>query len=124
MTIKVAIYEDNDALRESLSYLMMGLETLELTIACPDCSKVIENKPDVIIMDIDMPGITWIEAIFLVKSRFPGINIMILTIFEDKNKVFEALCAGATGYLLKKSTGVEIIEAIAELHRGGSPMTG
>jgi DNA-binding NarL/FixJ family response regulator len=128
MNIKVSIYEDNDALRESLSYLILGTRTLELTGAYPDCSTVMENcstaKPDVILMDIDMPGISGIEATALIKALYPEINILILTIFEDKNKVFEALCAGATGYMLKKSSAVEIIEAIAELHAGGSPMTG
>ena len=127
MNIKVSIYEDNDALRETLSYLVLGTRTLELTGAYPDCSKVMENcvvaKPDVILMDIDMPGISGIEATAMIKATFPEINIMILTIFEDKNKVFDALCAGATGYMLKKSSAVEIIEAIDELHRGGSPMT-
>jgi two-component system, NarL family, response regulator LiaR len=128
MSIKVAVYEDNDALRESLSFLVMGTGTLDLTGAWPDCSTVLENcaeaTPDVILMDIDMPGISGIEATALVKAKFPSINIMILTIFEDASKVFDALCAGATGYMLKKSTAVEIIEAISELHNGGSPMTG
>ena len=106
MPVKVAIYEDNDALRESLSYLIMGTGTLELTGAYPDCTSILENceeaRPDVILMDIDMPKITGIEGTLLVKTRFPEINVMILTIFEDKEKVFDALCAGATGYLLKK----------------------
>jgi two-component system, NarL family, response regulator LiaR len=128
MNIRVSIYEDNDPLRESLSYLVLGTRTLELMGAYPDCSHVMENcvvaKPDVILMDIDMPGISGIEATAMIKATFPEINILILTIFEDKNKVFEALCAGATGYMLKKSSAVEIIEAIAELHNGGSPMTG
>jgi two-component system, NarL family, response regulator LiaR len=128
MPIKVSIYEDNDALRESLSYLVMGTGSLELLGAYPDCSTVIENctalTPDVILMDIDMPGMNGIEATSLVKSRFPNINIMILTIFENENKVFDALCAGATGYLLKKSSSIQIIEAILDLHAGGSPMTG
>lgn len=128
MNIKVSIYEDNDVLRETLSYLVLGTGTLELTGAYPDCSKVMENcviaRPDVILMDIDMPGISGIEATAMIKATFPEINIMILTIFEDKNKVFEALCAGATGYMLKKSSAVEIIKAIDDLHHGGSPMTG
>jgi len=128
MNIRVSIYEDNDDLRESLSYLVLGTGTLELMGAYPDCSKVMENcvvaKPDVILMDIDMPGISGIEATAMVKASFPEINILILTIFEDKSKVFDALCAGATGYMLKKSSAVEIIEAIGELHNGGSPMTG
>jgi DNA-binding NarL/FixJ family response regulator len=128
MPIKVSIYEDNDALRESLSYLVMGTGSLELLGAFPDCSNVIGNcaalTPDVILMDIDMPGMNGIEATSLVKARFPKINIMILTIFENENKVFDALCAGATGYLLKKSSSIQIIEAILDLHAGGSPMTG
>ena len=128
MSIRVSIYEDNDDLRESLSYLVLGTGTFQLMGAYPDCSKVMENcvvaKPDVILMDIDMPGISGIEATAMIKATFPEINIMILTIFEDKNKVFEALCAGATGYMLKKSSAVEILEAISELHNGGSPMTG
>ncbi|MCX6270261.1 MAG: response regulator transcription factor [Bacteroidetes bacterium] len=128
MPIKVAIYEDNNSLRETLTYLVKGTESLELTAAYPDGSMVIENcrenKPEVILMDIDMPGISGIEATSKVKAEFPEINILIFTIFEDKKKVFDALCAGATGYLLKKSTAVQIIEGIIELHKGGSPMTG
>ena len=128
MGIKIAIYEDNSALRESLGHLIMGTGTLELCGSYPDCSAVIENctssKPDVILMDIDMPGISGIEATAMVKAKFPEINIMMLTVYEDRNKVFDALCAGATGYLLKKSTAVQIIEAITELANGGSPMTG
>ncbi len=128
MSIRVSIYEDNDPLRKSLSHLVMGTDTLELCGAYPDCSQVIENcrltKPDVIVMDIDMPGISGIQATELVKQEFPGINILIFTVFEDRDKVFKALCAGATGYLLKKASAVQIIEAISELHAGGSPMTG
>ena len=107
MNIKVAIYEDNHSLRETLSYLIMGTDSLELTGAFPDCSTVMENcastTPDVILMDIDMPGITGIEATAMIKARFPDINILIFTVFEDRDKVFKAMCAGATGYLLKKA---------------------
>jgi DNA-binding NarL/FixJ family response regulator len=128
LSIKVAIYEDNHSLRETLSYLIMGTNTLELSGAYPDCSMVIENcasaTPDVIMMDIDMPGISGIEATAMVKARFPEINILIFTVFEDRDKVFKAMCAGATGYLLKKASSVQIIDAITELYRGGSPMTG
>ena len=110
MPVKVAIYEDNDPLRKSLSHLVMGTETMELCGAWPDCSMVMENctchKPDVILMDIDMPGINGIEATAMIKSQFPEINIMIFTVFEDRDKVFDALCAGATGYLLKKTGAV------------------
>jgi two-component system, NarL family, response regulator LiaR len=126
--IKIEIYEDNNALRESLSHLIMGTPSMQLCGSFPDCSGVIENcttdKPDIILMDIDMPGISGIQATALVKEKFPEINIMMLTVYEDRDKVFEALCAGATGYLLKKSTSVQIIEAVTELYSGGSPMSG
>jgi two-component system, NarL family, response regulator LiaR len=128
MSIRVAIYEDNNALRESLTHLILGTNALELCGAYPDCSSVINNcitnKPDVILMDIDMPGMTGIEGTALVKTEFPDINIMMLTVYENRDKVFDALCAGATGYLLKKSTAIQIIDAITELNQGGSPMSG
>ncbi len=128
MPIKVAIYEDNTSLRETLTFLIKGTDTLELTGSYPDGSGILENcreaKPEVILMDIDMPGISGIEATRQVKAEFPEINILIFTIFEDSDKVFNALCAGATGYLLKRSSAVQIIEAILDLHNGGSPMTG
>jgi DNA-binding NarL/FixJ family response regulator len=128
MAIKISIFEDNDVLRETLSYLIMGTENFELTGAFPDPSGILLHcdtlQPDVILMDIDMPYISGIEATALVKEHYPEINILILTIFREKDKVFDALCAGATGYLLKKSSSVQIIEAIRELHQGGSPMSG
>jgi two-component system, NarL family, response regulator LiaR len=126
--IKVSVYEDNDSLRKSLSHLIMGTDSMELAGAYPDCSTLIQNfreaKPDVVIMDIDMPGISGIEATEMIKASFPEIQILIYTVFNDRKKVFEALCSGATGYLLKKSNSIQIIEAITELSIGGSPMTG
>jgi two-component system, NarL family, response regulator LiaR len=128
MKIKVGIYEDSEALRESLTYLIKASDEFELTGAFPDCSDILNNcaanKPDVILMDIEMPGINGIEATRLVKTNFPETNVLIFTIFQDKEKVFDALCAGATGYLLKKSSAIQIIEAITDLHQGGSPMSG
>jgi two-component system, NarL family, response regulator LiaR len=126
--IKVAIYEDNDPLRKSLSHLVIGTGSMELTGAYPDGSSILEEcesaLPDIILMDIDMPGIDGIEATTLVKSKFPEIQILIFTVFNDRKKVFDSLCAGATGYILKKSSAVQIIEAITEIYNGGSPMTG
>ena len=127
MAIKVSIYEDNNALRESLTLLIRGTEGLEFCSASSSAVNILSqckvNCPDIILMDIDMPDITGIEATRLVKSEFPDINIMILTVFEEKDKIFDALCAGATGYLLKKTPSVQIIAAIEELHRGGSPIS-
>jgi DNA-binding NarL/FixJ family response regulator len=128
MDIRVAIFEDNDALRETLSHLIQGSGLLTFAGAYPDCREVVENcakdKPDIIVMDIDMPGCTGIEATRMVKSKFPEVNVMMLTVFEDRDKIFDALRAGATGYLLKKSSAIQIIEAITELANGGSPMSG
>jgi DNA-binding NarL/FixJ family response regulator len=125
--IKVALYEDNFTLRNSLSHLLQSSEEFEFLGAYESPENIIENcnsdKPNVILMDIDMPIMNGIEATTLVKSKFPEINILILTIFEDRDKLFDALKAGASGYLLKNSRVVEIIEAIHEIYKGGSPMT-
>ncbi|MGV8095345.1 MAG: response regulator [Mangrovibacterium sp.] len=128
LEIKVAIYEDNNALRESLTYLIKGSGLLTFAGAYPECGNILNNcaadKPDVILMDIEMPGISGIEATHVVKDKYPEINVMMLTVFEDRDKIFDALRAGATGYLLKKSSAIQIIEAITELANGGSPMSG
>lgn len=128
MDIKVAIYEDNDALRETLSHLIKGSGLLTFAGAYPDCRNILENcandRPDVIVMDIEMPGCSGIEATQIVKDHFLEINVMMLTVFEDRDKIFDALRAGATGYLLKKSSAIQIIEAITDLANGGSPMSG
>ena len=125
--IKVSIYEDNFALLESLSYLIRGADGFELCSASSNAVHVLEdckeNCPNIILMDINMPEISGIEATRMVKNEFPDVNIMMFTVFEDKEKIFEALCAGATGYLLKKTPSVKIIEAMEELHRGGSPIS-
>ena len=127
MAIKVSIYEDNASLLESMSYLIRGAGSFELCTASISAIRIVDdcknNCPDIILMDIDMPEMSGIEATRLVKAAFPELNVMILTIFEDKDKIFDALCAGATGYLLKKTPSAKIIEAIEELHRGGSPMS-
>jgi len=127
LDINVAIYEDNAELRESLTYLIKGSNNLKFVGAYPDCRNIIENcmqtKPDVILMDIEMPFISGIQATEIVKEKFPNINILILTVFDERDKIFDALKAGATGYLLKKSSAVKIIESITELANGGSPMS-
>ncbi len=127
LDINVAIYEDNDSLRESLSFLVKGSGLLRFVGSYPDCRDIIENcesnRPDVILMDIEMPYLSGIEATRLVKDKYPDINVMMLTVVEDRDKIFDALRAGATGYLIKKSTAVQIIEAVVELAGGGSPMS-
>lgn len=127
LEIKVAIYEDNEALRESLSFLVKGSGLLRFAGAYPDCRDILENceseMPDVILMDIEMPYLSGIEATRLVKDKYPDINVMMLTVVEDREKIFDALRAGATGYLLKKASAIKIIESVTELANGGSPMS-
>ncbi len=126
--IKVAVYEDNDALREGLTYLIKGADMMQFVGAWGDCRNILKHceneRPDIIIMDIDMPHLSGIDATRLVKDAYPEIDVMMLTVFEDREKIFDALCAGATGYLLKKMSAVQIIESIIELANGGSPMSG
>ncbi len=125
--IKVALYEDNDTLRTSLSALLQTSEEFEFLGAYNSPVDILLNckksLPEVILMDVDMPILNGIEATQLVKEHYPQVNILILTVFEDKVKLFSALQAGASGYLLKKSKVMEIVEAIHEINRGGSPMT-
>jgi len=112
---------------ESLTFLIRGTNGFELCTASTSAVNILaqcqENCPDIILMDIDMPELSGIEATRMVKNDFPYINVMILTVFEDRDKIFDALCAGATGYLLKKTPSAEIISSIDELHKGGSPIS-
>lgn len=95
--------------------------------AFPNCNNLLKNisqtKPDVVLMDIEMPGINGIEAVAMIKEEFPEIKILMETIFDDDEKIFNSICAGAEGYILKHTTPAEIMEAITEIHDGGSPMT-
>lgn len=126
MDIRVSVFDDNKALRDSLYYLISAKRGYTVAGVYPDCSHVFDDlsrdPADVVLMDIDMPGLNGIEATALIKSRFPAINVLILTSYDDSEKVFAALQSGATGYLLKKTAPVKILEAITEVNEGGAPM--
>ena len=127
MDIKVAIFEDNSNMREGLYQLINGSHGFTCTGAFPNCddliSRIEKSDPDVIVMDIEMPGMSGIEGVKLVKENFPEIKILMETIFEDDKKIFDSICAGAEGYILKNTPPVEILEAIKEIYEGGSPMS-
>lgn len=127
MTIKVAIYEDNTALRESLVMLLSGLEDYAVVGAFGNCLNAAQDtlqlQPDVVLMDIDLPGRSGIEGVLTIKNARPATEVLMLTIFDDDDRVFQALCAGAGGYLLKRTPPVKILEAIREVCDGGAPMT-
>lgn len=80
-------------------------------------------NPDVVMMDINMPGISGIEAVQMIKEKFPQVHILMQTVFDDNDKIFAAICAGASGYMLKKTAPKKMIEAIHETYLGGAPMT-
>jgi len=125
--IKVAIFEDNRSLREGLAAMIGGTPGFECTGTFPNCNNILKNisqaKPDVVLMDIEMPGINGIEAVAMIKEEFPEIKILMETIFDDDEKIFNSICAGAEGYILKHTTPAEMMEAIKEIYEGGSPMT-
>lgn len=125
--IKVVIFEDNRSLREGLAALIGGSPGFLCAGAFPNCSNLLKNlaqaKPDVVLMDIEMPGISGIEAVAMIKQEYPDIKILMETIFDDDEKIFSSICAGAEGYILKHTSPAEIMEAIREIYDGGSPMT-
>ena len=127
MEIKVAIFEDNSNMREGLYQLINGSNGFTCTGAFPNCDNLVQriekSNPDVIVMDIEMPGISGIEGVKLVKENYPEIKVLMETIFEDDAKIFDSICAGAEGYILKNTAPVEILNAIKEIYEGGSPMT-
>ena len=127
MEIKVALFEDNKKLRESLEQLINGSEAMVCTGAYADAEKLMykmeQADPEVVMMDINMPGISGIEAVRIIKEKFPDVRILMQTVFDDNDKIFAAICAGASGYVLKKTTPQKMLEAISETYTGGAPMT-
>jgi DNA-binding NarL/FixJ family response regulator len=125
--IRVAVFDDNEDRRMSLKYLIGMLPDMDFVGKFPDArdavSKVEQSKPDVILMDIEMPGVTGIEAVSEIKKAFPNVSILMQTIFDDESMIFDALKAGASGYLLKKGTPEKVIEGVREAYQGGAPMS-
>lgn len=127
MDIKVVIFEDNHQLREMLFQLINISDGLSCTGAYGDAMdlefKMRRSQPDIVLMDIDMPGISGIEAVKIIHEKFSCVQVMMQTIFEDSDKVFDSICSGASGYLLKNNLSEQIIAAIKELQQGGAPMS-
>lgn len=125
--VRLLIYEDNPQLREGLCMLINGSDGYEVLAAYKNCANVVDEteawKPDVILMDIDMPGVNGIEGVKRIREKNPEVKILMLTIFEDDKSVFESLMAGANGYVLKKTPPARLLEHISEASTGGAPMT-
>lgn len=121
------IFEDNDRLRESLVYLLNSDNRYQVIYDCNNCdnaaSVVRVYQPEVVLMDIDMPGMSGIEGVRQIKEARPETAVIMYTVFEDDEKLFACLCAGANGYLLKKTPPARLFDAIEEVMEGGAPMS-
>ena len=127
MPLRIAIFDDNKNIRESIAMLLKTVKDFEMVgsfahvLDCMDDIK--EVNPDLILMDIEMPGMNGIEAVRIIKKELPGIQILMQTVFEDDDRVFDSICAGASGYILKNFINTKLIDSIKELQFGGSPMS-
>ena len=126
-TIKVAVVEDHEQFRSKLVELVTEAANLKLTGAYQDGLAAIKGiplaKPDLVVMDIRLPGRDGVECVRELKQAFPEMNFLMLTAYEDSDRLFESLKAGAGGYLLKRTSSTKLLDAIQELNSGGSPMT-
>lgn len=128
--IKLLFVEDDPAYKKRMTAFFELFDDIELLFSCDSGEEALHwlkqatVKPDVILMDIHLKGITGIEACLQIKTDFPDMDIMMLTMFEEKDKIFRSIQAGATGYVLKEDSPDFIYESIKELHQGGSPISG
>ncbi len=127
MPITVSIVEDNDQLRGTLARVLSraeGFQCVSHYANAEDALKDLPNiRPEVVLMDINLPGLNGVECVRQLKQLLPQTQVMMLTVYEDTENIFNALAAGANGYMLKRTPRDELLEAIREVHRGGSPMT-
>ena len=127
MPISISIVEDNDKLRGTLAKVIGRTEGFRFVSDYASAEDALAQlpaaKPDVVLMDINLPGINGVECVRKLKPLLPKTQVMMLTVYEDTENIFNALAAGASGYMLKRTPTKELIEAIREMQRGGSPMT-
>jgi len=127
MPIRVAIIEDDRDIRQLLQILIDRSPGFSCQQVFEDCAAalpvLVQNPPDLVLMDIDLPKMSGIEGTLKIKELLPKLNVVMLTVHEDDEAVFQSLCAGAIGYLVKGLPPVQLLAAIQEAHEGGSPMT-
>jgi DNA-binding NarL/FixJ family response regulator len=127
MPITVSIVEDNDQLRGTLARVISRAEGFKCVSQYGNAEAALvglpKDKPEVVLMDINLPGMNGVECVRQLKQVAPQIQVVMLTVYEDTDNIFNALTAGASGYLLKRTKSAELLEAIREVNRGGSPMT-
>ncbi|MCX6319395.1 MAG: response regulator transcription factor [Bacteroidetes bacterium] len=127
MPYQLVIFEDNARLRQSMEILLNDEVSFRVVAAYPDCDlaeAIVEgNKADLVVMDIDMPGIGGVEGVRRIKGSCPNVKVVMHTMFDDDNRIFDSICAGADGYLLKNTSPVQLITALQEVMNGGAPMS-
>ncbi|MBN8855062.1 MAG: hypothetical protein BGO55_25365 [Sphingobacteriales bacterium 50-39] len=127
MAVSIVIFEDNARLRESLTILLDGVEGYTVAGGYDNCAQaaavVAQHRPDIVIMDISMPEVDGIEGLRIIKEKYPETYIIIHTVLEDEDKLFECLCGGANGYILKNTSFVHLLEAIDNVLHGGAPLS-
>jgi len=125
--LNVIVFDDNKSRRELLQMLLNSTEGMQCNGAFEDCSDVVRHvastNPDVILMDIDMPNVNGIEGLKLIRKQFSDVKVLMQTVFEEDDKIFEAICAGANGYILKKTPPNKLTEYIIDVMQGGAPMS-
>ncbi len=128
MPIKVLIYDDNAALRMSMEELLNDEPDMEVLVAMPNAETIANDlqtfSPDVVLMDIDMPVVNGVEAVKIIRTIYDQLPVIMLTVFDDDENIFKAICAGASGYILKRYATEEVPNAIRDVLTGGAPMTG
>lgn len=127
MNSRIEIVEDNDVVRDGLQLLISSMSNYNVVGAYVSCEHALKNlekdQPNVILMDLDLPGMSGIEGIQRIKKIHPEIHIIVITVHEDSEMVFEALCAGASGYITKNANHSRLLDAIDEVQTGGAPMS-
>jgi len=127
MAITVSIVEDNDQVRGTLARVISRAAGFRCLSQYPNAEAALEalprDRPNVVLMDINLPGMNGVECVRRLKQVAPDTQVVMLTVYEDTENIFNALAAGASGYLLKRTSRAELLDAIREVHRGGSPMT-
>jgi DNA-binding NarL/FixJ family response regulator len=124
--IRVAIVEDDRAVREGLGMIIgatPGYECTDRFFSVEEALRAISKAPDVLLLDIHLPGMLGSEAVRVFREKYPSLQVLMLTVYDGQDKVFESICNGACGYLLKKTPPAKLLEAIREAHEGGAPMS-
>lgn len=128
LPLRLAIIEDNVSFRETLETILNTTAEIRVAATLKDCGQIVpvfrETNPQVVLMDIELKGSdSGIEGVKIVRNYFPDVKILMFTVFEDEERIFQSICAGASGYLLKKTPPDEIVKALVEVYEGGAPMT-